>query len=426
MADSPRLWIPPAGLAALVGRLRLPGGAAAAGEPAAPSWYRRDRCLDLGAGGAADRTHGPSLKPGRRMPPANVFGMASTLRLGVLDQTPVSEGSTAAQALRDSIDLARLADRLGFHRYWVAEHHGGGLVGGPSPEVLIGPIAAATSRLRVGSGGVMLPHYSPFKVAESFGVLAGLFPGRIDLGIGRAAGTDPITTQVLQRDRSRAMPDDFPEQLSELLGYFERSFPADHPLARLADSLPGGPEVPETWLLGSSRQSAIWAGELGLPYAFADFINPRGVPHAETYRSSFAPGVRLAAPRIAVAVRAIVAETEAEAERLSSSWRMAFDLLRRGRPIPVPTPEKAERYFELHDYETETPGDRPRRLTGTAPQVRAEIEEIAAAYGAEEAIVVTITHDHGTRRRSYELLAEEFGLDASEEPELAQPTPAGA
>jgi luciferase family oxidoreductase group 1 len=352
--------------------------------------------------------------------------MASNLRLSVLDQTPVSEGSTAAQALRNSIDLARLADRLGYHRYWVAEHHGGGLVGGPSPEVLIGPIASATSRLRVGSGGVMLPHYSPLKVAENFGVLAGLYPGRIDLGIGRAAGTDPMTTQVLQRDRSRAMPDDFREQLAELLGYFERSFPADHPLARLAESLPGNPEVPETWLLGSSQQSALWAGELGLPYAFADFINPRGVPYAETYRASFVAGERLAAPRIAIAVRAIVAETGEEAERLSTSWRMAFDLLRRGRLIPVPPPEKAARYFELHDYEAETPDATPRRLTGTAAQVRAEIEEIAAAYGAEEAIVVTITHDHQARRRSYELLAEEFGLEASEEPELAQPAPAGA
>ncbi len=333
------------------------------------------------------------------------------MRVSVLDQTPVSEGSTAAAALRNSIDLAQLCDRLGYHRYWVAEHHGGGLVAGPSPEVLIGPIAAATSRMRIGSGGVMLPHYSPFKVAESFGVLAGLFPGRIDLGLGRAAGTDPMTTQVLQRDRTRPMPDDFPEQLTELLGYLERSFGADHPLARLANSLPGDPEVPEVWLLGSSEQSAIWAAELGLPYAFADFINPRGAPYAEAYRREFGAAVRLPEPRQAVAVRAVVAESEQEAERLATSWRMAFDLLRRGRLIPVPPPEKAERYFELHDYESE--GSRkPRRLTGTADQVRSEIEEIAAEYGAEEVIVVTITYDHQARRRSYELLAEAFGLGA--------------
>jgi luciferase family oxidoreductase group 1 len=333
------------------------------------------------------------------------------VRLSVLDQTPVSEGSTAAQALRNSIDLARLADELGFHRYWVAEHHGGALVAGPSPEVLIGPIAAATSRLRVGSGGVMLPHYSPLKVAESFGVLSGLFPARIDLGIGRAAGTDPMTTHALQRDRSRAMPDDFPEQLAELLGYFERSFPADHPLARLAASLPGNPEAPEPWLLGSSEQSAIWAGELGLRYAFADFINPRGAANAVVYRENFKAGERLEAPHLAVAVRAVVAETEEEAERLSLSWRMAFELLRSGHPGAVPTPETAARYFELHGEEREGLGGKPRKLAGTAPQVRAEIEEIVAAYEADEVVVVTITHDHQARRRSYELLAEEFGLN---------------
>jgi luciferase family oxidoreductase group 1 len=331
------------------------------------------------------------------------------LRLSVLDQTPVSEGSSAARALRNSIDLGQLVDRLGYHRYWVAEHHGGGLVAGPSPEVLIGPIAAATSRLRVGSGGVMLPHYSPLKVAESFGVLAGLFPGRIDLGIGRAAGTDPMTTRALQRDRSRPLPDDFRDQLAELLAYFERGFPPGH-LAQLAETLPGEPEVPEVWLLGSSEQSALWAAELGLPYAFADFINPRGAPIAETYRSRFTSGARLAEPRLAVAVRGLAAESEEEARLLGTSWRMAFDLLRRGRLIPVPPPEKAQRYLDLHPEEREGPvSDRPR-LSGTPAQVRADIEATAAAYGAEEAIVVTITHDHEARRRSYQLLAEEFDL----------------
>ena len=330
------------------------------------------------------------------------------MRLSVLDQTPVPEGSTSAQALRNSVELARLAERLGYHRYWVAEHHGGGLVAGPSPEVLIGPIAAATQRMRVGSGGVMLPHYSPLKVAESFGVLAGLFPDRIDLGIGRAAGTDPMTTHALQRDRSQPLPDDFPDQLAELLAYFERGFPAGH-LARLAENLPGEPELPQVWLLGSSEQSALWAAERGLRYAFADFINPRGAAIAQTYRDRFDPGARLAEPRVAVAVRALVAESEEEAERLSASWRMAFDLLRRGRLIAVPPPDKAERYFELHPEERERSGER-RRLTGTPAQVRADVEEIAAAYGAEEAIVVTIAHDHRARLRSYELLAAEFGL----------------
>src|SRR5881392_1872018 len=195
------------------------------------------------------------------------------MRLSVLDQSPISEGSSGPEALRNTIELAQVADRLGYTRYWLAEHHGGAMLAGPSPEVLIGPIASATERIRVGSGGVMLPHYSPFKVAETFSLLAGLFPGRIDLGIGRAAGTDPMTTHALQRDRSRPMPDDFPEQLSELLAYYEDRIPASNPLARLAKVLPGRPELPEVWLLGSSPQSALWAADLGIGYAFADFIN---------------------------------------------------------------------------------------------------------------------------------------------------------
>ena len=173
-------------------------------------------------------------------------------RLSVLDQSPIPEGSTGSQALRNSVDLARATDALGYHRYWVAEHHGGGMLAGPSPEALIGPIAAATSRIRVGSGGVMLPHYSPLKVAETFSVLSGLFAGRIDLGVGRAAGTDPITTQVLQRDRRHQPPDDFFEQLAELLAYLEDRLPPNHPFARLAKALPGLPEKPEPWLLGLS------------------------------------------------------------------------------------------------------------------------------------------------------------------------------
>src|SRR5271168_4532941 len=234
----------------------------------------------------------------------------SPIRLSVLDQSPVSEGSSGAQALQNTIDLARLADRLGYHRYWVAEHHGGPMLAGPSPEALIGPIAAATTRIRVGSGGVMLPHYSPFKVAETFSLLAGLFPRRIDLALGRAAGTDPMTTFALQRDRRQAAPDDFPQQLVELLGYLDDTLPADHPFARLAERLPGRPQRPEPWLLGSSPQSAIWAAELGLPYAFADFINAGGGELAALYRSRFA--VAHKKPHTMVAVWALCAETDAE------------------------------------------------------------------------------------------------------------------
>jgi luciferase family oxidoreductase group 1 len=328
------------------------------------------------------------------------------LRLSVLDQSPVSEGSTGPEALRNTLDLARLADGLGFHRFWVAEHHGGAMLAGPSPEVLIGPIAAATSRLRVGSGGVMLPHYSPLKVAESFSVLSGLFPSRVDLGIGRASGTDPLTTFALQRDRRAAAADDFPQQLAELLGYLHDTLPADHPFARLAE-LPGLPERPMPWLLGSSPQSAIWAGELGLPYAFADFINPRGADIAALYRERFQPSAHLQAPRQIVAAWALCAETDEEAERLASSAKMAMVLLRRGRPVKVPTVETALRFLEGH----EGPSGR-RTVVGSPPAVRDGLEDVVRAYRADEVMVVTITHDHAARRRSYELLAEAFGMAA--------------
>src|SRR5918998_2237610 len=261
------------------------------------------------------------------------------MRLSVLDQSPIAAGSTGPQALANTLALARLADELGYHRYWVAEHHGGPMLAGPAPEVLIGPIAAATRRIRVGSGGVMLPHYSPLKVAEAFSLLSGLFPGRIDLGLGRASGTDPMTTYALQRDRRQAAPDDFPEQLAELLAYLEDRMPPDHPFHRLTE-LPGLPEAPVPWLLGSSMQSAVWAAEQGLPYAFADFINPRGREIAAHYRSSFRPSESLAAPRLIVCSWVICADTEEEAELLTTSGRMAFTLLRQGRLIEVPPVEK--------------------------------------------------------------------------------------
>jgi luciferase family oxidoreductase group 1 len=333
-----------------------------------------------------------------------------TLRLSVLDQSPVSEGMTGSQALHNTLDLARTADRLGFHRYWVAEHHGGAMLAGPSPEALIGPIASVTQDIKVGSGGVMLPHYSPLKVAETFSLLSGLFPGRIDLGIGRAAGTDPVTTQMLQRDRSRPMPDDFFDQLAELIAYLEDRFPDGHPLKRLAD-LPGRPEAPELWLLGSSPQSAIWAGDLGLPYAFADFINSDGAEIARMYRERFTDSERLFSPKVAVAVWAIAADTDEEAERLAYSSRMAMTMLRRGRLIQVPPVEKAERFLKAEGL-LDRPAGR-RLVLGSPEKVRAGLEEAAADYGAEEVIVVGITYDHAARLRSYELIAEAFGLRTS-------------
>jgi len=335
----------------------------------------------------------------------------------VLDQSPIPEGSNGADALRNTLDLAALTDALGYHRYWVAEHHGGPMLASASPEALIGPIAAATERIRVGSGGVMLPHYSPFKVAETFTVLSALYPGRIDLGIGRASGTDPITTFALQRDRRQVSPDDFPQQLAELLAYFEDDLPEDHPFHRLSATLPGLPALPEPWLLGSSPQSAIWAGELGLPYAFADFINPGGSEIAALYRERFAPGRRLPGARTAVAAWVLCAPTDAEATHLATSSRMTLTLLRRGRLIAVPTPETATEFLR-REGKLAPSGERPpngslpgrRGIIGSPEKVRTELEQLVAEYGAEEAIVVTITHDHAARRRSYELLADAFGL----------------
>jgi luciferase family oxidoreductase group 1 len=370
-----------------------------------------------------------------------VASESASFRLSVLDQSPVSQGSTPAQALANTLDLARLADRLGFHRYWLAEHHGGPMLAGPSPEALIGPIAAATGRIRVGSGGVMLPHYSPLKVAETFSVLAGLYPGRIDLGIGRAAGTDPLTTFALQRDRRQAAPDDFPQQLAELLGYLEDSLPAEHPFARLARMLPGRPARPEPWLLGSSPQSAIWAAELGLPYAFADFINSEGAQIAALYRERFAASSAegehaQAGPRTAVGVWVICADSDEEAQRLAASGRMTFTLLRRGQLIAVPPPEQALRF--LAEEERARAASRPRAGAGEPPRsgrraivgspatVRAQLEEVVASYGAEEAIVVCITYEHEARRHSYELLASAFALEGATAEALGAPEPAPA
>jgi len=330
--------------------------------------------------------------------------------LSVLDQSPIAQGSSGAQALRNTLDLAQLADRLGYHRYWVAEHHGGPMLAGPSPEVLIGPIAAATERIRVGSGGVMLPHYSPLKVAESFTILAALFPGRIDLGLGRAPGTDQLTMFALQRDRRQAAPDDFPQQLAELLAYFEDDLPEDHPFRHLAKTLPGRPELPVPWLLGSSAQSAIWAGELGLRYAFADFINSDGSQIAKLYRERFAPVRDLGAPRTAVCAWVLCAPADDEAKFLATSSRMSFTMLRRGQLIAVPSPETAVEFLKR---EGKWPADGipgRRTIVGSPEKVRAGIETLAEEYQADEVIVVTITHDHAARRRSYELLAEAMDL----------------
>lgn len=335
----------------------------------------------------------------------------SKLRIGVLDQSPISEGSQGPDALRNTLDLARLADQLGYHRYWVAEHHATPMLACASPEVMIAAIGERTRRIRIGSGGVMLPHYSPLKVAEVFSILSALYPGRVDLGIGRAPGTDQTAAFAMQRDRRQASPDDFPQQMAELLAYLENRMPANHPFARLA-ALPGRPHVPEVWLLGSSAQSAVWAAEAGLPYAFADFINPEGASYAAMYREKFEPSESIREPKVIVATWAICAATDEEAQRLASSARMTRALLNRGQLIPVPPIEKAQKFLAENGSNADSAA-RPRRaIIGSPATVRKGIEAVAEAYGAEEAMVVTITYDHAARRRSYELIAEVFELDA--------------
>lgn len=316
---------------------------------------------------------------------------------------------TAGDALRNSIDLARTADRLGYTRYWVAEHHGTPMLACMSPEALIGPIGLATTRIRVGSGGVMLPHYSPLKVAETFRMLAALCPNRIDLGLGRAPGSDPLTAWALQRDKRQAGPDDFPEQLAELLAYIRDGLPPTHRLAKVV-ALPEPSGRPEPWLLGSSPQSGVWAAELGLPYAFADFIAPGGAPIARRYADAFVPSSSPAKPKVIVAVWALCADTDEEAVALASSSRMAFAHFLSGTPIPVPPVETALAFLDQNAHLLDAIIQRRRAIVGNPMLVKAKLEQVATEYGADEVMVVTITWDHRARTRSYELLADVCGL----------------
>jgi len=315
------------------------------------------------------------------------------MQLNVLDQCPIAEGSDAGDALRNTLELARAADQLGYRRYWLAEHHGTPGLACNSPEVMIGPVASVTSSIRVGSGGIMLPHYSPLKVAESFTMLNALFPGRIDLGIGRAPGTSAKVAFALQRDRRQPSPDDFREQMDELLGY---------------------KHIPEVSLLGSSAQSAVWAAELGLPYVFADFIHPGGEAITEYYRQHFRPSPTLREPRVSVAVWALASDTDEEALRVSASARMMLLSLFRGRLIPVPSVEKALAFLAHENVPIEMLPAGRRIITGSPERVRESLEMVAKDYGADEVFVVNIAHDPAARLRCYELIANAFRLTTSQ------------
>jgi luciferase family oxidoreductase group 1 len=334
-------------------------------------------------------------------------------KLGVLDQSPIPAGETAGRALRNSLELAQLADRLGYERYWLAEHHGTPALACASPEVLIGPIAAVTERIRVGSGGIMLPHYSPLKVAESFSMLSGMFPGRIDLGIGRAAGTSPAVSFALQRDRRQRSPDDFRDQLAELLGYFDDSVEESGPLRQISRALPSLTS-PKPYLLGSSLQSAVWAAELGLPYVFADFINADGAETVEYYRRNFQPSNWLQAPYLIVASWVVCADTVDEAMRLSASVRMLMALLHRGQLIAVPSPERAREFLKREGIAPDSVPAGRRMIVGDTEQVKSGLRALAGEYGgADEFLLVNILYDHEARLRSYELTARAFSMTGS-------------
>jgi len=332
------------------------------------------------------------------------------ISLSVLDQSPIRSGATPADAVAETLELARLADRLGYRRYWLAEHHSTGGLAGSTPEILIGRVASVTDRIRVGSGGVMLSHYSPLKVAENFRMLETLYPGRIDLGIGRAPGSDSRTAQALQAGPQSYGIDQFPRQIHDLMGYVHGELPADHPFASVRAE-PVGPSAPEFWLLGSSDVSASFAAHFGCAFSFAHFINAQGGEMVmEAYRQHFSPSPFLDKPLGNIGVFVVCADTEAEAERLASTRDLWILRLRTGRPGPVPSPEEALSYPYTDAERAFVAEARKRTIAGNPDQVKAKLSALAEAYGVEELVVVTICHDFGARARSYELLAQAFEL----------------
>ncbi|MGE0057284.1 MAG: LLM class flavin-dependent oxidoreductase [Dehalococcoidia bacterium] len=336
------------------------------------------------------------------------------MKLSVVDQSPIASGQTAADALHNTIELAQLCERLGYERYWVAEHHSAGSFAGTAPDVLIARLGAETKSIRLGSGAVLLPHYSPLRVAEAFRMLHALYPNRIDLGIGRAPGGTPLETYALQRAQEGTR-DDFPEKLVEMLAFFNKGFPEQHPFNRILvqPEMPGGPEV---WLLGSSNWSADAASQLGLPYAFAHFINPEPTRRAiEFYRKNFKPSAYLSEPKVLLATGAVAADTEAEAERLYTSYRMRRIMRDRGDRGPIPSPEESEEQLKQYEnYESRQDnrdnGEWPRVFHGSIERVHEEMDAMLRAVDVDELMVVTVVHSHRARLHSHELLANAFGI----------------
>jgi luciferase family oxidoreductase group 1 len=332
--------------------------------------------------------------------------LTADVPLSVLDLVPVGTGTTANQALHNSLDLARRTEQLGYLRYWLAEHHGMPGIASSATAILIGQIAAATSTIRVGSGGVMLPNHAPLAVAEQFGTLGSLFPGRIDLGIGRAPGTDQATAKALRRTAGLLAVDDFPDQLAELTTFLAGgTFPVGHPYHGVA-AYPQA-EMPPLWLLGSSGYSAQVAGMLGLPFAFAHhFSSQNTLPALELYRSSFRPSPGRERPYAIVATAVLCAEDDERAEYLASPIRLAMLRLRGGRPGVFPSPAEAAAYPWTPHERAAADAATSSHVVGSPEKVRAGLDTLIRDTGADEIMVTTNVHDHADRVRSYELLAE--------------------
>ena len=333
----------------------------------------------------------------------------TTPTLSVLDLAIVGRGSRPGDALHASTRLAQEVERLGYHRLWVAEHHAMPGIASSAPAVLIAHLAAHTTRLRLGSGGVMLPNHSPLVVAEQFGMLEALHPGRIDLGLGRAPGTDPLTAAALRRSTRPERGDEFPQQLGELLGYFNGTFPDDHPFGRI-HATPGRGDQPEIWLLGSSDFSARLAGALGLPFSFAHHFAGGGTLEAvAAYRAAFEPGV-LAEPYLMLGVNVLCAPTMEEAQHLAGPGKLAMARLRQGMPGLYPTPEEAAEHGFTPDEEAIARSWGRGQVIGTPEMVREGLLELAASTGADELMLTTGTHGPDDRVRSFRLVADVMGL----------------
>ncbi len=337
------------------------------------------------------------------------------MRLSVLDQSTIVTGRSPDTSIRETLALARHCEALGYHRYWLAEHHNTASVAGSAPEVLIAAVAATTQRIRVGSAGVMLPHYAALHVAEQFRVLEAIAPGRIDLGLGRAPGSDGITAHALNPNAARAA-ETFPAQVRDLLAWVAgEKLVENHPFGAVR-AQPHGPTAPEIWVLGSSDYGAQVAAHFGLPYCFAHFITDgRGAAEAiGLYRELFRPSVRHSRPHAAICVWALAAATEAEAAWQYGSramWRLGRD---RGDFLPLPSPEEAAGQAYSDSERVRLDRARERAIFGSGPQVFAQLRRLADDLGADEVAVLTTTHDPLVRQQSYTLLAEAAGMDSQQ------------